>query len=108
MVSFLSSFLSRFGFPRTVSTIVEEQQQQPDIEYAPNYDKWRARTQRRLQTEKGLTKVGLPDGFPKKLISELVWEGDELQKTGRYDWTYELSEPELEEIEDALKHFSCK
>ncbi|KAL2005154.1 hypothetical protein VTN00DRAFT_3004 [Thermoascus crustaceus] len=76
-------------------------QQQPDIEYTPNIDKWRARTERRLQTE-NLTE-DLPTGFPKKLVSDLVWEGHELE--GRYDWTYELNETELDEVENALAHF---
>lgn len=85
------------------TVVVTAQPQQPDIEYAPNIDKWRARTQRRLQTET-LTKE-LPEGFPKKLESDLVWEGEGLKE--RYDWTYELNEAELEEIEAALKHFKC-
>ena len=78
--------------------------QQPDIEYVPNVEKWRARTQRRLKTEK-LSRE-LPPGFPKKLISDLVWEGDQLKDA--YDWTYELNDDELNEIEHALVHFQCK
>ncbi|KAL1988656.1 hypothetical protein VTN96DRAFT_8356 [Rasamsonia emersonii] len=84
-----------------MATAVITAPQQPDIEYAPNVEKWRARTQRRLQTET-LTKE-LPPGFPKKLVSDLVWEGDEIK--GRYNWIYELNEAELNEIENALEHF---
>lgn len=87
-----------------MSTTVVVTAQQPDIEYTPNIDKWRSRTERRLQTE-NLTK-DLPNGFPKKLVSDLVWEGRELE--GRYDWTYELNEAELDEIENALAHFLCE
>lgn len=86
-----------------MATAVITAPQQPDIEYAPNVEKWRARTQRRLQTET-LTKE-LPPGFPKKLVSDLVWEGDEIK--GRYNWIYELNEAELNEIENALEHFKC-
>lgn len=86
-----------------MATTVITAPQQPDISYAPNVEKWRARTQRRLQTET-LTKE-LPRGFPKKLVSDLVWEGDEIKD--RYNWVYELNEAELNEIEDALAHFKC-
>ncbi|OXV07434.1 hypothetical protein Egran_04802, partial [Elaphomyces granulatus] len=75
--------------------------QQPDIQYVPNAEKWKARTQQRLETEK-LSRE-LPPGFPTKLISDLVWEGDQLKDA--YDWTYELNEDELNEIEHALVHF---
>jgi hypothetical protein len=78
--------------------------QQLDIEYVPNVEKWRARTQQRLKTEK-LSRE-LPSGFPTKLISDLVWEGDQLKDV--YDCTYELNDEELNEIEHALVHFQCK
>lgn len=74
---------------------------QPDIGYAPDLDKYLARVQRRLK-EENLEK-SLPEGFPQKLESELVWDGQKLAET--YDWTYELNEQELEEIEGALQHW---
>ena len=77
---------------------------QPDIDYTPNLDKYRARVKRRKETEK-LEKT-LPEGFPKKLQSNLVWDGNDI--VSRYKWTYELNEHEIEEIEDALNHFKCK
>lgn len=76
---------------------------QPDIEYAPNYAKFQARSERRLQTETLQTSV--PDGFPEQLSGDMVWEGDKLAET--YDWTYVLSEEQLIEIDAALKHFKC-
>lgn len=74
---------------------------QPDVDYTPNFEKYLARTKKRLETE-NLTK-SLPPGFPAKLKSDLVWEGDGLEKT--YDIVYELSETEVEEIEQALEYF---
>lgn len=74
--------------------------QQPDIEYAPNIDKWHTRTQWRLANETLPTE--LPPGFPRKLESDLVWEGQI-----DYNWVYELNKDELEEIEQALVHFKC-
>lgn len=77
---------------------------QPDIEYAPNYAKFQARSERRLKTETLQTSV--PDGFPEQLSGDMVWEGNELAET--YDWTYVLSEEQLIEIDAALKHFKCE
>lgn len=77
---------------------------QPDIEYAPSYAKFQARTERRLKTETLQTSV--PDGFPEQLFGDMVWEGDKLAET--YDWTYLLSEDQLIEIDGALKHFKCE
>ena len=77
---------------------------QPDIGYAPDLDKYLARVQRRLKEDK-LEKT-LPEGFPSELKSKLVWHGKDL--ANRYDWTYTLSEEELDEIETALEHWKCK
>ncbi|GIC94644.1 TauD/TfdA family dioxygenase [Aspergillus udagawae] len=76
--------------------------QQPDIDYAPNEEKWRARTERRLKTETLGTE--LPKGFPRKLSSPLVWDGQTLQEDS-HKWTYKLSCGDLEEIDQALRHF---
>jgi len=76
---------------------------QPDISYAPDHNKYLARTRHRLETEK-LPKI-VPEGFPKKLFSDFVWEGKDLE--GKYEWVYELKAAEVKEIEDALKHFKC-
>ena len=71
---------------------------QPDIGYAPDYEKYVARVHKRTNSEK--LDDSLPPGFPQKLESDLVWEGQDI--TGKYDWTYELNEEELAEIEKAL------
>lgn len=77
----------------------------PDISYAPDWEKYQARTKRRLESEK-LDLVTLPEGFPKKLESSFVWEGEGLVET--YQWVYELSKEQVEEIERGLVHFKCK
>ena len=74
---------------------------QPDIAYAPDFEKYQARTARRL-AEGNLPRT-LPDGFPSELSGDLVWDGKTLEQT--HDWTYVLSEAQLDEIESALKHF---
>ena len=76
---------------------------QPDIAYAPDWEKYQARAARRAKLE-GLPKT-LPDGFPSELKGSLVWEGETLAKD--YDWTYVLSAEQLREIDDALAHFRC-
>jgi hypothetical protein len=81
--------------------VLESATVQPDISYAPDHDKYLARTRHRLRTEQLPGTV--PEGFPKKLVSDFVWEGNDL--VGKYDWVYELSQAEVREIEDALKHF---
>ncbi|KAF4955702.1 hypothetical protein FGADI_4395 [Fusarium gaditjirri] len=74
---------------------------QPDIAYAPNYENYQARTTKRLK--EGNLPTSVPDGFPKQLTGDLVWEGDSVGQT--YDWTYKLSEEQLREIDQALQHF---
>ncbi|KAH6964514.1 hypothetical protein DER45DRAFT_152193 [Fusarium avenaceum] len=74
---------------------------QPDIVYAPNYEKYQERTAKRLK--EGNLPTSVPDGFPAQLTGDLVWEGDSVDKT--YDWTYKLSPEQLEEIDQALQHF---
>ncbi len=74
---------------------------QPDIEYTPNHAKYLERAKRRRETEH-LGK-SLPTGFPQELQSKLVWDGNDLVEA--YDWTYHLSEEDLDEIEYALRHF---
>ncbi|KAI5926518.1 Clavaminate synthase-like protein [Camillea tinctor] len=74
---------------------------QPDISYAPDYEKWQTRAARRLATE-NLPKT-LPEGFPSKLSGDLVWEGQSI--ADEYDWTYVLNEDQLAEIDRAVDHF---
>ncbi|KAK3332621.1 hypothetical protein B0T19DRAFT_448578 [Cercophora scortea] len=74
---------------------------QPDIGYTPDHETYLARVRRRQETE-ALEKT-LPEGFPPKLESELVWDGNDLAE--HYDWDYKLTEEDLAEIEGALEHF---
>ncbi|KAJ2936625.1 hypothetical protein H1R20_g468, partial [Candolleomyces eurysporus] len=76
---------------------------QPDIEYHPDEAKWKARTARRLVEDPSLPDTPLPEGFPKVLESPLVWEGKDW--TDEAQWTYQLSDAQLEEIDAALKYF---
>ena len=77
---------------------------QPDISYAPDFAKYRARTKKRWANEK-LEKQTLPAGFPPRLESDFVWDGDSVK--GTYEWIYELNDKEVTEIELALEHFKC-
>lgn len=76
--------------------------QQPTISYKPDFDQYQARTRFRLRTE-SLQKQSLPKGFPKELVSDLVWEGAGLGE--KYDWTYVLAPEQIKELENALEHF---
>lgn len=75
----------------------------PDIEYMPYYDKYLARGKRRQETEK-LDKH-LPKGFPSHLCGSLVWDPDTIAIS--YDWNYHLTVADLDEINNALRHFKC-
>ncbi|EAW10806.1 TauD/TfdA family dioxygenase [Aspergillus clavatus NRRL 1] len=77
---------------------------QPDIQYHPDYDKYKARGQRRKATE-SLPQT-LPPGFPEKLSSPLVWEGKDIEQ--RDDWIYKLDDAQREEIDAALKSFKAR
>lgn len=76
-------------------------QLQPDIQYHPDYSKFRDRSKRRLEGET-LTKV-LPPGLPQRLSSSFVWDGNEIQ--GQDDWVIALTDNHLEEVDRALSHF---
>jgi hypothetical protein len=77
---------------------------QPDIAYHPDWEKYQARVARRTQTET-LTK-DLPEGFPKELKGDLVWEGETIAQ--EYNWTYTFSAEQLEDVDKALAHFKCE
>ncbi|RDB25525.1 hypothetical protein Hypma_006210 [Hypsizygus marmoreus] len=76
---------------------------QPDIEYHPHEDQWKARTAKRLAEDPSLPNTPLPEGFPKSLDSPLVWQGSDWKE--EKEWVYELNADQLKEIDDALKHF---
>lgn len=73
---------------------------QPDITYHPSLSNYKARTKRRLETEK-LIQV-LPKGFPEILESNLVWEADDFQQD---EWVVALTESEILEIDSAIENF---
>lgn len=79
---------------------------QPDIQYAPDIEKWHQRTAKRLREENDRLQKTLPEGFPAQLQGSLVWEGKTVGQS--YDWTYVLNEEQLAEIDDAVRHFKCK
>jgi hypothetical protein len=87
-----------------VTPAAEKPPGQPDINYAPDYDKWQQRAARRLAEGNLPTKV--PDGFPTELTGPTVWEGRTLAET--YDWTYILNADQLTEIDQAVAHFKCE
>lgn len=74
---------------------------QPDISYAPDHAKFKARSERRITTEK--LPSTLPPGFPDKLDSDLVWDNTDI--ASRYDWTFVLSPSDISELDSALQHF---
>ncbi|KAF4980433.1 hypothetical protein FZEAL_3549 [Fusarium zealandicum] len=76
---------------------------QPDITYAPDYQKYQARQNRRLQA--GNLPSAVPEGFPTQLAGDLVWDGETVAQS--YDWAYVLSQDHLSEIDLALKHFKA-
>ncbi|KAG6818924.1 hypothetical protein H0H93_000252 [Arthromyces matolae] len=80
--------------------------QQPDIQYHPDEAKWKSQTARRLAEDSSLLKASLPDGWPTKLVeSPLVWQGSDWRTRNKLQWTYELNEAQLKEIDDGLRHF---
>ncbi|KAJ5837909.1 uncharacterized protein N7525_003097 [Penicillium rubens] len=76
---------------------------QPDIQYHPEYEKFKERTRHRKETE--TLQSTLPENFPEKLVSPLVWEGKDVEK--RDDWVYQLSDDQLDELDAALKSFKA-
>ncbi|KAI8263161.1 hypothetical protein K4K53_009608 [Colletotrichum sp. SAR 10_77] len=84
-----------------MATVTIARPVQPDIQYAPDREKWQARVASRVQ-EPDLPKA-LPEGLPAKFKSDLVWEGSTLAND--YDWTYVLSTEQLNELDAALAYF---
>lgn len=89
----------------TLSTNPDEncQWRQPDISYAPDRARWTTRTTQRLAEDPTLLSIPLPEGFPRKLDSPLVWEGKDWKNESQ--WVYNLSPAELMEIDEAVRHF---
>ena len=99
--------LTKHGLEINMTIAVDSQRSgppgQPDIAYTPNYETYEARTQRRLETETLPKRV--PDGFPDKVASDLVWDGKTVST--HYEWSYELNDQERAEIDEALRSFKC-
>lgn len=76
---------------------------QPDINYAPDFDKWQARTAARLAQASRFSE--LPEGYPAQLTGDAVWDGATLADT--YDWTYVLTADQLAEVDRAVAQFKC-
>lgn len=94
------------SLPTTTGVSDSKALTQPDIEYHPNEEKWKARTARRLAEDHTLLQTPLPTGFPHKLESPLVW--DERDWKDPQQWEYQLTIAQLKEIDDAVKHFNGK
>lgn len=73
---------------------------QPDINYQPDLEKYKQRTQRRLQGER--LADSLPIGFPAKLDSPLVWSTADLEPDA---WVSRLTAADQDEIVSALRLF---
>lgn len=48
----------------------------------------------------------LPAGFPAVLDSNLAWIGADFKNAESY--TYQLTDADIAEIDDAVKHFKCQ
>ncbi|THH21099.1 hypothetical protein EW146_g405 [Bondarzewia mesenterica] len=87
----------------TTTIITEAAHRQPDIDYHPDHAKYLARTVCRLKEDPSLPSTPLPAGLPSKVEGPIVWQGADWKEEKQ--WVYELSEAELKEIDDAIKHF---
>ena len=78
---------------------------QPDISYQPDFNKYQTRSKQRVKTES--LDTSLPNGFPARLESTLVWDGKDFSngEDGSDDWLLRLNEEQLNEIDTALKYF---
>ncbi|KAK9418519.1 putative TauD/TfdA-like domain-containing protein [Seiridium unicorne] len=74
---------------------------QPDITYTPDHAQYVARTKRRQEAE-NLAKL-LPAGFPLRVASDLAWDGKTVSE--HYQWSYNLDDSELSQLDEALRHF---
>jgi hypothetical protein len=72
-----------------------------DIDWAPNFAQYQARTTARLAA--GIVERDVPKGWPLHLDSPMAWTGSEFKSDSSY--TYTLSTGEIIEIEAAVEHF---
>jgi hypothetical protein len=95
------NLLTLFNHRLIDNMAIAEVAQQPDIGYTPDHDKYLARVQKRLKG--GNLGKALPPGFPAELKSLLVWDNTDIAE--RFNWTYELTASDQEEIKQALENF---
>jgi hypothetical protein len=79
-------------------------QQQPDISYHPDFQKYQIRTES-LKAHRA-SEPKIPGLFPVQLTGPLVWEGKDF--TDEREWTFSLDESQLNEIRNALAYFTCE
>jgi hypothetical protein len=87
----------------TLSQVPTSAEAQPDISYHPDETKWKARSARRLAENPTLPSQSLPEGFPAQVGGPIVWEGNDF--TSEDQWVVKLTDAQLQEINDGLKHF---
>jgi len=80
------------------------QQQQPDIDWQPNYAKYSERIKRNKLRRAG-PNTGLPFGYPREISSPLVWSGSDLKQQGEDKYVFHLTSSEILEAEGALEAF---
>ena len=73
------------------------------LAYTPDRAQYEARGKRRQQNEQLETEV--PEGFPTKLTGQLVWSAESIRDT--FNWDYVLTVDDLQEINNALRHFKA-
>lgn len=74
----------------------------PDIDWVPSFENYMARVDK-LSNDQHSRTTTLPPGFPKKIKAHRAWVGHEFSEEKSY--IYVLSEPEVNEIEEALDYF---
>jgi hypothetical protein len=76
----------------------------PNLSYHPNFEQYQLRAKLQLLSEESTQ--DLPDRYPKRLDSALVWEGKDVNTPEKQqEWLLHLSGEQLNEINRALRHF---
>lgn len=73
----------------------------PNIDWVPSFENYMARVDRLSKSNARTTT--LPPGFPERIEAPRTWAGHEFSEEKSY--IYELSEAEVNEIEEALGYF---
>lgn len=75
----------------------------PSIRFQPSRQDFDARVARQAEKRINESMPALPEGFPEKIASERAWTRGDID--GVHDFVVHLSEEEVGEVKDALKHF---